>query len=177
MGPAYLIPPAVASSMFAFVATTSAALSAAAAVASLMEYRADDCMDVSFYASMLSCATCVLAVLQSNMSTRRLHTHTRKFAPSGMHGKANHTRDVRMYEDFGFLKGTAFDFSKEWEDQAVLSEANTEKELNKDGLRYRMAPTEKEKMETGRTGGAGWANIWEALGFTASMDSPDWDGK
>merc|ERR1712199_94083 len=87
------------------------------------------------------------------MSTRRLGTHTRKFAPSGLHGKANHTRDVRMYEDFGFLKGTAFDFSKEWEDQAVLSEANTEKELNKDGLRYRMAPTEKEKMETGRTGG------------------------
>merc|ERR1711998_428253 len=71
------------------------------------------------------------------------------------------------------MGGTAFDFSKEWGDQAVLSEANTEKELNKDGLRYRMAPTEQEKMETGRSGNSfgQWGNIWEALGFTATSNN------
>merc|ERR1711988_688310 len=120
----------------------------------------------------------VLRHLRARSATEQ-HEHEAVAHP---HAQVRAQRDARQGQPHArrpdvrglwLLKGTAFDFSKEWEDQAVLSEANTEKELNKDGLRYRMAPTEKEKMETGRTGNSfgQWANIWEAFGFTATSNN------
>mmetsp|Transcript_17831 Transcript_17831/g.67688 ORF Transcript_17831/g.67688 Transcript_17831/m.67688 type:complete len:160 (-) Transcript_17831:130-609(-) len=90
-------------------------------------------------------------------------------------GMGPRTRSVKVNEDFGL-----FGFEKEWKDSsAVLSEAELEKLLNKDGLRYRMNRTEKESeglADIGPTLKLGplelkppkVESIWEALGFTAT---------
>jgi hypothetical protein len=92
-------------------------------------------------------------------------------------------------KDFGFFKGTRIGFDDLWEGNVVISETALEKELNKDGLRYRMNRTEKEADEVGRLQGLpGFTvklpligetylgppkveSIWEALGFTATSNN------
>lgn len=91
-------------------------------------------------------------------------------------------------EDFGLLKG-ALDYGATWDDEPCISEVGFEKYLNKDGLRYKMNRTEKEADEVGRMynlpgftvnlpligetylGPPKVANIWEALGFTATSNN------
>merc|ERR1712232_277697 len=41
-------------------------------------------------------------------------------------------------EDFGLLKGTSFSFDALWGDNESISEVGLEKNLNKEGLRYKM---------------------------------------
>jgi len=92
-------------------------------------------------------------------------------------------------EDFGLLKGSSFSFDSIWGDNVVISEAATEKELNKSGLRYRLNRTQKEAEEVGNLFGLpGFdvnlpligqtylgppkvASIWEAIGFTATSNN------
>merc|ERR1711957_1148251 len=92
-------------------------------------------------------------------------------------------------EDFGLFKGTKYGFDDIWGGEAVISEAQTEKELNKVGLRYRMNRTVQEADEVGRLGGIEGITlnlpligettiappkvetIWEALGFTATSNN------
>ena len=94
-----------------------------------------------------------------------------------------------IFPDFGFLKGTKFDFGAEWKGEEVISETALEKRLNKDGLRFRMNRTEKEADKVGRMydlpgftvnlpligetylGPPKVASIWEALGFTATSNN------
>eukprot|EP00588_Corethron_pennatum_P010207 CAMPEP_0194274558 /NCGR_PEP_ID=MMETSP0169-20130528/7605_1 /TAXON_ID=218684 /ORGANISM="Corethron pennatum, Strain L29A3" /LENGTH=247 /DNA_ID=CAMNT_0039017785 /DNA_START=59 /DNA_END=802 /DNA_ORIENTATION=+ len=92
-------------------------------------------------------------------------------------------------EDFGLFKGTKLGFDDIWGGEAVISEAQTEKELNKVGLRYRMNRTVQEADEVGRLFGQEGitlnlpligettiappkvGSIWEALGFTATSNN------
>lgn len=92
-------------------------------------------------------------------------------------------------EDFGLLKGTSFSFDALWGDNESISEVGLEKNLNKEGLRYKMNRTEKEADEVGRLmdlpgfevslpligktylGPPKVASIWEALGFTATSNN------
>merc|ERR1719327_1225220 len=65
-------------------------------------------------------------------------------------------RRVVVYEDFGLLKGTPFDYGKEWSKEGAgpggaganiedcLTEATMETYMNKNGLRYKMNKTAKE---------------------------------
>merc|ERR1712157_717726 len=94
-----------------------------------------------------------------------------------------------MGEDFGLFKGTSLDYSALWGENEVISEVGIEKRLNKDGLRYRLNRTEKEADEVGRMydlpgfevnlpligktylGPPKVANVWEALGFTATSNN------
>jgi len=91
--------------------------------------------------------------------------------------------------DFGLFKGTKYSFDDEWAGQECISEAALEKRLNKDGLRYKMNRTDKEADEVGRMydlpgftvnlpligetylGPPKVADIWEALGFTATSNN------
>jgi len=92
-------------------------------------------------------------------------------------------------EDFGLLKGTSFSFDSLWGDNESISEVGLEKNLNKEGLRYKMNRTEKEADEVGRLmdlpgfevnlpligktylGPPKVASIWEAMGFTATSNN------
>jgi len=92
-------------------------------------------------------------------------------------------------EDFGLLKGGGLGFDDLWSGDASISEVGLEKELNKNGLRYKMNRTEKEASEVGNLMGLpGFeidvpfvgktyfgppkvASIWEALGFTATSNN------
>ena len=101
-------------------------------------------------------------------------------------------------EDFGLLKGTQFDFGKEWtkEDgsnkiEDCLSEATMETYMNKNGLRYKMNKTDKEREGLKLFGGLlpevrftvpginvdvnivapQVESIWEALGFAATSNN------
>ena len=60
-------------------------------------------------------------------------------------------------EDFGILKGTKFDFAKEWggrgQFEDVLSEARLENYMNNNGLRYKMNKTQKEAEAAPKLGG------------------------
>jgi hypothetical protein len=91
--------------------------------------------------------------------------------------------------DFGLFKGTGIGFEDIWQGNEVISEVALEKTLNKDGLRYRLARTEKEAEEVGPMynlpgftvnlpiigetylGPPKVENIWEALGFTATSNN------
>jgi len=95
---------------------------------------------------------------------------------------------MRM-EDFGLLKGTGIGFDDLWEGNEVISEVGVEKSLNKEGLRYRLNRTVQEAEEIGTMynlpgmtlnlpiigetyiGPPKVANIWEALGFTATSNN------
>jgi hypothetical protein len=92
-------------------------------------------------------------------------------------------------EDFGFLKGSGIGFEDLWEGNPVISEAGIEKNLNEGGLRYRMNRTKEEASQVepllglpgfevnlpliGKTylGPPRVANIWEAIGFTATSNN------
>jgi hypothetical protein len=92
-------------------------------------------------------------------------------------------------KDFGFLKNTKFSFDDEWAGEVVICETALERKLNEDGLRFRMNRTEKEADEVGPMynlpgftvnlpligetylGPPKVANIWEALGFTATSNN------
>ena len=85
-------------------------------------------------------------------------------------------------EDFGFLKNTGIGFDDLWKDNPVISERALEKELNKEGIRFRMNRTEKECEEIGslwrdiKIGpitlkGPRVLTIWEAFGFTATSNN------
>merc|ERR1719486_1277409 len=105
-------------------------------------------------------------------------------------------------EDFGLLKGTVFDFGREWtkdgmtEDQKgsiedCMSEATMETYMNKNGLRYKMNKTDKEREDLKLFGGLlpeisfnvpglnvdvnvkapQVESIWEAMGFTATSNN------
>jgi len=91
--------------------------------------------------------------------------------------------------DFGLFKGTSLSFDDSWEGVEAISEVGLEKRLNKDGLRYKMNRTDKEAEEVGPMydlpgftvnlpligetylGPPKVANIWEALGFTATSNN------
>ena len=99
-------------------------------------------------------------------------------------------------EDFGLLKGTQFDFGKEWTKKGesgpgsledCLTEATMETYMNKNGLRYKMNKTDKEREGLKLFGGLlpevkftvpglnvdvnivapQVESVWEAFGFTA----------
>lgn len=92
-------------------------------------------------------------------------------------------------EDFGFFKGSGIGFDDLWEGNPAISEVGLEKNLNKEGLRYRMNRTDKEADDVGRLldlpgfevtlpligktylGPPKVASIWEALGFTATSNN------
>lgn len=103
-------------------------------------------------------------------------------------------------EDFGLLKGTQFDFGKEWTKEGAsgpgsiedcLSEATMETYMNKNGLRYKMNKTDKEREGLKLFGGLlpevrftvpginvdvnivapQVESIWEALGFAATSNN------
>jgi len=92
-------------------------------------------------------------------------------------------------EDFGLLKNSGIGFGDLWDGNEVISEVGIEKSLNKEGLRYRLNRTEKEAAEVGTMydlpsftvnlpligetylGPPKVANIWEALGFTATSNN------
>ena len=100
-------------------------------------------------------------------------------------------------EDFGLLKGTVFDFGKEWTRESdgkiedCLSEATMETYMNKNGLRYKMNKTDKEREGLKLFGGLlpeisfnvpglnvdvnikapEVESLWEAMGFTATSNN------
>jgi len=92
-------------------------------------------------------------------------------------------------EDFGLFKNTGLGFDDLWDGNDVISEVGIENELNKNGLRYRMNRTPDECAEVGNLldlpgieinvpfvgktyfGPPKVANIWEALGFTATSNN------
>merc|ERR1719506_2216511 len=108
-------------------------------------------------------------------------------------------------EDFGLLKGTPFDFGKEWTKddgsnkiEDCLTEATMETYMNKNGLRYKMNKTDKERAGLKLFGGLlpevsfnvpglnvdvnikapevdikapEVESIWEAIGFTATSNN------
>ena len=103
-------------------------------------------------------------------------------------------------EDFGLLKGTQFDFGKEWTKKGesgpgsledCLTEATMETYMNKNGLRYKMNKTDKEREGLKLFGGLlpevkftvpglnvdvnivapQVESIWEAFGFTATSNN------
>jgi len=102
--------------------------------------------------------------------------------------KGSRTVDASIkMEDFGLLKGTGFGFDDLWEGNEVISEVGVEKDLAKNGLRYRMNRMETEKTsplfglpsvtlnlpiigET-RLGPPNVPSIWEAIGFTATSNN------
>lgn len=91
--------------------------------------------------------------------------------------------------DFGLFKGTKIGFDDLWGNSEAISEVGMEKRLNKDGLRFRMNRTEKEAAEVGPMydlpgfnvnlpiigetylGPPKVADIWEAMGFTATSNN------
>ena len=94
-----------------------------------------------------------------------------------------------LFADFGLFSGTKYGFDDLWGDAECISEVGLEKRLNKDGLRYKMNRTDKEAEAVGRMydlpgfnvnlpligetylGPPQCANIWEALGFTATSNN------
>ena len=85
-------------------------------------------------------------------------------------------------EDFGFLKNTGIGFDDLWKNNPVISERALEKELNKQGIRFKMNRTEKECQEIEslwrdiKIGpitlkGPRVLTIWEAFGFTATSNN------
>lgn len=100
-----------------------------------------------------------------------------------------HFSSSDSFIDFGFLKGTGIGFGDLWDGEPVISEAALEKELNKDGLRFRMNRTPEEADAVGRLGNLpGFTvnlpligetylgppkveSIWEAMGFTATSNN------
>lgn len=92
-------------------------------------------------------------------------------------------------EDFGILKGTAFDFGAEWQGEDCISEAKMESYLNKQGLRYKMNKTDKERAGMKlfnfpelsfrvpflnvdvNIAAPEVESIWEAFGFTATSNN------
>lgn len=105
--------------------------------------------------------------------------------------KRKHVGASIKMEDFGLFKGSkTLDYSDFWKDEEVISEVGLEKRLNQDGLRYKMNRTDKEAEEVGNLFGLpGFevelpligktyfgppkvANIFEALGFTATSNNP-----
>ena len=94
---------------------------------------------------------------------------------------ANGRSNLRM-EDFGILKESGIGFEDLWDGNPVISEVVLEKELNKEGLRFRMNRTEKECEEVGSLGSdinlgiatlkaPRVASLWEAMGFTATSNN------
>jgi hypothetical protein len=87
------------------------------------------------------------------------------------------------------LKNSKFSFDDEWAGEVVICETALERKLNEDGLRFRMNRTAKEADEVGPMydlpgftvnlpligetflGPPKVANIWEALGFTATSNN------
>ena len=108
---------------------------------------------------------------------------------SGSHLFACRVRFLSCFADFGLFKGTDLSFDDTWAGNECISETGLEKRLNKDGLRFRMNRTEKEADEVGPMydlpgftvnlpfigetyfGPPKVANIWEALGFTATSNN------
>ena len=87
-------------------------------------------------------------------------------------------------EDFGFLKNTGIGFDDLWKDNPVISERALEKELNKEGIRFRMNRTDKEceeirslwrdiKIGPITLKGPHVLTIWEAFGFTATSNNEE----
>ena len=85
-------------------------------------------------------------------------------------------------EDFGFLKNTGIGFDDLWKDNPIISERALEKELNKEGIRFRMNRTDKEceeirslwrdiKIGPITLKGPRVLTIWEAFGFTATSNN------
>ena len=99
-------------------------------------------------------------------------------------------------EDFGLLKGTQFDFGKEWTKKGesgpgslepCLTEATMETYMNENGMRYKMNKTAQEREGLKLFGGLlpefqftipglnvdvnivapQVESVWEAFGFTA----------
>jgi len=91
-------------------------------------------------------------------------------------------KSALVMEDFGFLKGSGIGFEDLWGSNPAISEALLEKELNSQGLRFKMNRTAKEAEEVGPIGpdinigpiqlrSPRVASIWEAMGFTATSNN------
>ncbi|KAJ8601799.1 hypothetical protein CTAYLR_006831, partial [Chrysophaeum taylorii] len=99
------------------------------------------------------------------------------------------TRMRIAMEDFGILRGTPFSFKDEWAGEECISEAKMETYMNKQGLRYKMNKTDKERAgmklfnfpEVKFTvpvlnvdvsiAAPEVDSIWEALGFTSTSNN------
>lgn len=123
--------------------------------------------------------TLALALLCGNVSA----FGTNSFARTPMVRPARSSaRSALVMEDFGLMKGSKLGFEELWGGNPVISEAATEVELNKVGLRYRMNRNKEEADEIGPLGfdielgpiklrAPRVASIWEALGFTATSNN------
>jgi hypothetical protein len=101
----------------------------------------------------------------------------------------HHHSRIKHSTDFGLFKGSGIGFEDIWDNNEVISEVGIENRLNKDGLRYRLARTAQEADEVGPLydlpgitvnlpiigetylGPPKVADIWEALGFTATSNN------
>lgn len=97
-------------------------------------------------------------------------------------GRAAAGRSTLRMEDFGLLKGTGIGFEDLWAGKSVISEVALERDLNEQGLRFKMNRTAKEAEEVGPLGfdinlgpiklrAPRVASIWEAMGFTATSNN------
>ena len=97
-------------------------------------------------------------------------------------GRKSNGHSTLKMEDFGIMKNTGIGFEDLWGNNPVISERALEKELNKEGLRYRMNRTEKECEEVGslvqdiKIGpivlkSPRVTTLWEAMGFTATSNN------
>lgn len=118
-----------------------------------------------------------IALLSGSVSAFAPKSFARTVRPVRCSGRSS-----LVMEDFGFMKGSKFGFEELWGGNPVISEAATEKVLNKEGLRYRLNRTEKEAEEVGPLGfdielgpiklrAPRVASVWEALGFTATSNN------
>lgn len=144
----------------------AAALVSVAGTFAGVEAAADFGWYLSMLASALATAGSLGHIAFSNNDASRKFTNGQAL-PSGGRGLTSSSRGQYQMEDFGLMKGSKFSFKDEWGGNPVISEVATEKTLNQDGLRYRMAPTEAEERTTGKR----WNSIWQALGFTATSNN------
>uniref|UniRef100_A0A7S0TD37 Uncharacterized protein n=1 Tax=Chrysocystis fragilis TaxID=1411660 RepID=A0A7S0TD37_9STRA len=128
-----------------------------------------------------------LALLAVGVSGFTAHT-SRLSLPTRTTPRRVASRRIAM-EDFGLLKGTPFDFGKEWKGEDCISETKLETYMNSKGLRYKMNKTEKERAGAKlfdfpevnfvipglnvqvKIGAPEYDTIWEALGFTATSNN------
>lgn len=113
-------------------------------------------------ASAYSSFTATRSPLNNIGKSNAFNTQSRKVGAS-----------IKM-EDFGLFRGSkSLDYSGTWEDTDCISEAKMAKLFSDQGLRYKMSKTEEEESQHEPLFGVGprVANIWEALGFTATSNN------
>mmetsp|Transcript_11799 Transcript_11799/g.11330 ORF Transcript_11799/g.11330 Transcript_11799/m.11330 type:complete len:250 (-) Transcript_11799:305-1054(-) len=138
----------------------------------------------------VSAVACALLAASSASAYSVNRSSIRSLGGKSLGNSASRKVDASMkMEDFGLFKGTGIGFDDLWDGNDVISEVGIENELNKNGLRYRMNRTPEEGDEVGTLldlpgvkidipilgkvyfGPPKVANIWEALGFTATSNN------